>query len=129
MRLHTVLLTSSILAGLASAPAMAQTATPDAAAAAQAPAPQADTASNDDIVVTGIRESLRSAISGPRLFESAFGPPPGHAASETPVQRHLGATLPRRRLRAPLRGQAIMRGLCVFAVTFEYTGTWLISGD
>ncbi|WP_214294132.1 TonB-dependent receptor plug domain-containing protein, partial [Escherichia coli] len=44
-------------------PAMAQTATPDAAAAAQAPAPQADTASNDDIVVTGIRESLRSAIS------------------------------------------------------------------
>ena len=63
MRLHTVLLTSSILAGLASAPAMAQTATPDAAAAAQAPAPQADTASNDDIVVTGIRESLRSAIS------------------------------------------------------------------
>ena len=63
MRLHTVLLTSSILAGLASAPAMAQTATPDAAAAAQAPAPQADTASNDDIVVTDIRESLRSAIS------------------------------------------------------------------
>jgi iron complex outermembrane recepter protein len=63
MRLHTVLLTSSILAGLASAPAMAQTATPDAAAAAPAPAPQADTASSDDIVVTGIRESLRSAIS------------------------------------------------------------------
>ncbi|WP_242183358.1 TonB-dependent receptor [Sphingomonas sp. CARO-RG-8B-R24-01] len=66
MRLHTVLLTSSVLAGLSILPASAQTASADGqtqAPGAVTEAPSAAATPDGDIVVTGIRESLRSAIS------------------------------------------------------------------